>query len=157
MPSPAATSTPPSTTRCACARMSSQTDNSLKLATWNIHSGIGGDRYFDMGRVVSVLEEIDADVVGLQEVGWHRPTHHRIDQFAYLRERTAYTVVEGLFRDPLRARLGTALLTRLPIQTRRWVDLKVHRNVPRSATVAEVHHGAAWLQLHFLPHHQPIL
>src|SRR3546814_11017458 len=77
-----------------------------------------------MGRVVSVLEEIDADVVGLQEVGWHRPTHHRIDQFAYLRERTDYTVVEGLVRDPLRARFGNALLTRLPIEASRWIDRK---------------------------------
>src|SRR3546814_14176575 len=105
-----------------------------------------------MGRVVSVLEEIDADVVGLQEVGWHRPTHHRIDQFAYLRERTDYTVVEGLVRDPLRARFGNALLTRLPIEGSRWVDLKVRGHVPRAALVAEVKRGAALLQvavLHF--------
>src|SRR5690606_11842548 len=133
---------PPSTTRCACARMSSRTDSTLKLATWNIHSGIGGDHYFDMGRVLSVLEEIDADVVGLQEVGWHRPTHHRIDQFAYLREYTDYTVVEGLARDPLRARFGNALLTRLPVVSSRWIDLKIRGHVPRAALVADMQLGA---------------
>jgi endonuclease/exonuclease/phosphatase family metal-dependent hydrolase len=132
--------------------MFSRTDNSLRLATWNIHSGIGGDRGFDMARIVAVLAEIDADVVGLQEVGWHRRAHHRIDQFAYLREHTGYTVVEGLVRDPLRARFGNALLTRLPAEGTRWVDLKIRGHVPRAALVAQVQWGAALLQvavLHF--------
>lgn len=119
----------------------------LKLATWNIHSGIGGDRHFDMGRIVEVLAEVDADVVGLQEVGWHRRTHHRVDQFAYLREHTGYTVIEGLVRDPLRAQFGNALLTRLPIHKTRWVDLKVRGHVPRAALVAELEAGAMPLQV----------
>lgn len=119
----------------------------LRLATWNIHSGIGGDGYHDMGRIVSVLAEIDADVVGLQEVGWHRPTHHRIDQFAYLREHTNYTVVEGLVRDPLRAQFGNALLTRLPLEKTQWVDLKIRGHVPRAALVGEVQAEALRLQM----------
>jgi endonuclease/exonuclease/phosphatase family metal-dependent hydrolase len=132
--------------------MFSRTDDSLRLATWNMHSGIGGDRGFDMGRIVAVLAEIDADVVGLQEVGWHRRAHHRIDQFAYLREHTGYTVVEGLVRDPLRARFGNALLTRLPVERTQWVDLKIRGHVPRAALAAQVQRGAALLQvavLHF--------
>jgi len=119
------------------ARTSPQ-QSPLKLATWNIHSGIGGDRNFDMGRIAAVLAEIDADIVGLQEVGWHRRTHHRIDQFAWLREHTGYTVVEGLVRDPLRAQFGNALLTRLPVRETRWVDLKVRGHVPRAALVSTV-------------------
>jgi endonuclease/exonuclease/phosphatase family metal-dependent hydrolase len=127
--------------------MSRRTSANLKLATWNIHSGIGGDGYHDMERIVSVLAEIDADVVGLQEVGWHRRTHHRIDQFAYLREHTDYTVVEGLVRDPLRAQFGNALLTRLPLEKTQWVDLKLRGHVPRAAIVAEVQGDSALLQM----------
>lgn len=127
--------------------MSRRKDQRLKFATWNIHSGIGGDRHFDMGRIAAVLAEIDADVVGLQEVGWHRSTHHRIDQFAYLREHTGYTVVEGLVRDPLRAKFGNALLTRLPVAGSRWVDLKIRGHVPRAALVAELETEAAPLQV----------
>jgi endonuclease/exonuclease/phosphatase family metal-dependent hydrolase len=118
--------------------MSEKTEESLRVATWNIHSGVGGDRHFDMGRIAAVLAEIDADIVGLQEVGWHRRTHHRIDQFAYLRQHTGYTVVEGLVRDPLRAQFGNALLTRLPVAKKQWVDLKIRGHVPRAALVAEV-------------------
>lgn len=126
--------------------MSKRTETSLRLATWNIHSGIGRDGYHDMERIAAVLAEIDADVIGLQEVGWHRRTHHRIDQFAYLREHTGYTVVEGLVRDPLRAQFGNALLSRLPIDTSRWVDLKIPGHVPRAALVADLR-GAAPLQV----------
>ncbi|MEQ9606057.1 MAG: endonuclease, partial [Kiloniellaceae bacterium] len=86
--------------------MSDRPPSTLRFATWNIHSGIGGDRHFDMGRIAEVLQAIDADVVGLQEDGWHRGTHHRVDQFAWLRENTGYTVIEGLVRDPLRAQFG---------------------------------------------------
>lgn len=127
--------------------MSRRGELRFRLATWNIHSGIGSDGYHDMERIVSVLKEIDADVVGLQEVGWHRPTHHRIDHFAYLREHTDYTVVEGLVRDPLRAQFGNALLTRLPLEKSQWVDLKVRGHVPRAALIGEVQAESLRLQM----------
>ena len=122
-------------------------EGALKLATWNIHYGIGDDRRFDLDRIVAVLGEMDADIVGLQEVGWHRRTHHRIDHFAYLREHTGYTVVEGLVRDPLRSRFGNALLTRFPVTSKQWVDLKIRGHVPRAALVAEVESPAAPLRV----------
>ena len=118
--------------------MSEAHQKSLKLATWNIHYGIGDDRRFDLDRIVAVLGEMDADIVGLQEVGWHRRTHHRIDHFAYLREHTGYTVVEGLVRDPLRSRFGNALLTRFPVTGKQWVDLKIRGHVPRAALLSDI-------------------
>lgn len=119
----------------------------FKLATWNIHYGIGSDRRFDIARIVQVLGEIDADIVGLQEVGWHRRTHHRIDHFAYLREHTDYTVVAGLVRDPLRSHFGNALLTRFPVTATRWIDLKIRGHVPRAAVLAEIETPAGPLRV----------
>ena len=106
---------------------------SLTLATWNMHYGIGRDNRFDMERVLAVIAETDADVIGLQEVGWHRPHHERLDHFAYLEEKSGYRVVECLVRDPLRSRFGNALLSRLPVATTRWIDLKVAGHAPRAA------------------------
>jgi len=40
----------------------------LRVASYNIHCGIGRDRRFDEERIFEVLQEIDADVVALQEV-----------------------------------------------------------------------------------------
>ena len=131
-------SAPPGGTRSA---------SGLRFATWNIHSGVGSDERMDLDRIVSVIETIDADVIGLQEVGWHRSHHARIDQFAYLRERTDYHVVEGLVRDPLRSRFGNALLSRLPVASVRWIDLKILGHAPRGAIAVDLLHGATRLRV----------
>lgn len=39
----------------------------LKIASYNIHKGVGLDRKCDPDRILSVLAELDADVVALQE------------------------------------------------------------------------------------------
>lgn len=39
----------------------------MKIASYNIHKGIGLDRRHDPDRILSVLAEIDADIVALQE------------------------------------------------------------------------------------------
>jgi endonuclease/exonuclease/phosphatase family metal-dependent hydrolase len=130
----------------------SRADGCLKLATWNIHYGIGTDGRFDLDRTLAVLRSIDADVIGLQEVGWHRQGHNRVDVFRFLRENTDYEVVEGLVRDPLRSRFGNAILTRLPVRRTRWIDLKVMGHVPRAAILAEVETAGAPISvvsLHF--------
>ena len=42
-------------------------EKSLRIASYNIHKCVGTDRHFDPGRILAVLEEIDADVLALQE------------------------------------------------------------------------------------------
>ncbi len=110
----------------------------LTVATWNIHYGIGTDGRMDLERIASVLNRTGADVIGLQEVGWHRPEHPQVDQFAYLRAHTGYDVIEGLVRDPLRSHFGNAILTRLPVLRKQWVDLKVRGHAPRAAIAAHL-------------------
>ncbi|MEP0560820.1 MAG: endonuclease, partial [Qipengyuania citrea] len=39
----------------------------LTFASYNIHKGVGLDRKRDPERILSVLHEIDADIVALQE------------------------------------------------------------------------------------------
>ncbi|MWV28747.1 endonuclease/exonuclease/phosphatase family protein [Aurantiacibacter rhizosphaerae] len=40
----------------------------LTFASYNIHKGIGADRRRDPDRILSVIEEVDADIIALQEV-----------------------------------------------------------------------------------------
>ena len=40
----------------------------LRIATYNVHSGVGVDRRFRPQRIVDVIDELDADIVALQEV-----------------------------------------------------------------------------------------
>ena len=120
---------------------------SLTVATWNVHYGIGRYNRFDMERVLSVIAETDADIIGLQEVGWHRPNHERLDHFAYLREHSGYQVIEGLVRDPLRTRFGNAIQSRLPVAGRRWIDLKVPGHPPRAALLADLELAEAGIRV----------
>ncbi|MEU1695589.1 endonuclease/exonuclease/phosphatase family protein [Streptomyces hirsutus] len=43
----------------------------LRVATYNIHAGAGEDGIFDLDRTARALRDLDADVVGLQEVDVH--------------------------------------------------------------------------------------
>ncbi|WP_326750857.1 endonuclease/exonuclease/phosphatase family protein [Streptomyces hirsutus] len=43
----------------------------LRVATYNIHAGAGEDGVFDLDRTARALRDLDADVVGLQEVDVH--------------------------------------------------------------------------------------
>ena len=40
----------------------------VSIVSYNIHLAIGRDRRYEPQRILDVLQEIDADVIGLQEV-----------------------------------------------------------------------------------------
>ena len=40
----------------------------LRVASYNVHGCLGWDGRRDVARIVRILREIDADVIGLQEV-----------------------------------------------------------------------------------------
>ena len=111
---------------------------SFDIATYNIHSCIGTDRRFNPPRIVEILHRLNADVLALQEVGWHQRTHPVFDQFDYLRQATGYTVHSGLTRDHSRAHFGNAILSRLPVGEVRTIDLTVPCRAPRCAVDADI-------------------
>ncbi|PTX59986.1 hypothetical protein C8P63_110131 [Melghirimyces profundicolus] len=43
----------------------------VRVMTYNIHAGIGSDGKYDLSRIAKVIEESNADVIGLQEVDVH--------------------------------------------------------------------------------------
>ncbi|MEU5364236.1 endonuclease/exonuclease/phosphatase family protein [Streptomyces sp. NPDC005925] len=43
----------------------------LRVATYNIHAGAGEDGVFDLDRTARALRDLDADVIGLEEVDVH--------------------------------------------------------------------------------------
>lgn len=109
---------------------------SLTVMTWNVHSCIGIDRRFDPERVADFLTRVDADIVALQELGWHHRGRVGFDQFAYMAERTGYGVHEGLTKNHERAHYGNAILTRLPLVSLAHHDLCRPLRIPRGAIEA---------------------
>jgi endonuclease/exonuclease/phosphatase family metal-dependent hydrolase len=108
----------------------------LTLLTWNVHSCIGTDRRFDPARVVRFLKRVNADIVALQELGWHHRGEVGFDQFDYLARETGYQVHEALTKKHERAHYGNAILTRLPLLKKSEHDLRLPYRIPRAALEA---------------------
>ncbi len=64
----------------------------VRIASYNIHGGIGIDRHFVPKRIVGVLSELRADIIALQEVESRRTG---FDMLGYLARETGYHAVAG--------------------------------------------------------------
>lgn len=119
-------------------------DLRLRVATWNIHSGVGVDGRFAPERILRVIDELDADVLALQEVGTARPG---FDLPAWLGEAAAG---ELHFRATCQTRhgaFGNALLSRIPLLSAACVPLDAGAREPRNAIDARLEHQGHRLRL----------
>lgn len=95
----------------------------VKVMSYNIHHAEGVDGVLDLERIAMVIEDEDADIIGLQEVDNHWSDRSDFqDQAKWLAERLGMFYVYGanLDRDPLnegepRRQYGTAILSKYPI------------------------------------------
>lgn len=119
----------------------------VSIATWNIHSCVGLDARFAPERTAKVIKALDADVVGLQEVGWHHRGEMGIDQFALLEQATGHRAIPGPTKNNRAAHYGNAILTRLPVREVRTVDLSLPIREPRGALAVTVEAGGSPLRV----------
>lgn len=126
----------------------------LSVATYNIHRCVGADRKRDPARVAAVIGELDADVIGLQEVDARRrklqnawmkrfgtPERHAanmIDQFDFFAEQVGGHAVRGPnIRGP-KGDMGNALISKHPIAAVRLLDLSLPGREPRGAIDVDI-------------------
>ena len=103
----------------------------VTVASYNIHIGIGRDGQFAPQRTASVLQELHADIIALQEVQLGSPG---FNMFEYLRTGTGLRgVARPTLVHPIHGDYGNALLTRHRVKTVQTVDLAVAGHEPRSA------------------------
>lgn len=101
----------------------------VRVATWNMHGGVGLDGRFAPFRIARVLGELDADVVAVQEFGSRRG----FDMLACL-ERAARA--RGTVMPTFRQRgcdFGNVVLSRLEVLTSACIDLACGGREPRNA------------------------
>lgn len=108
---------------------------SLRLASYNVHRGIGRDRRCDPTRILDVLREIDADVFALQEVEAHDEGG---DMLEWLAGELGYTAIAGTTLQRHDGHFGNGLLTRCPAREVNLVDLSWRRREPRGAIAADI-------------------
>jgi len=110
----------------------------LRVASYNIHRAVGTDSRRDPARIAAVLREIDADILGLQEVDWQDRTRDGETQFEYLADMPGYCAVAGPNIRDHRGHYGNVMLSRLNVGRVRRIDLSAPEREPRGAIEAEI-------------------
>ena len=110
----------------------------MRIATYNIHKCVGVDRKYSPERIVQVLREIDADVIGLQEVLCHSHLHKRDHQADFIAKALGFEFVLGKNRQIKGADYGNAILSRFPILSSRNFDITVSQYEPRGCMRTEL-------------------
>lgn len=109
----------------------------LTFASYNVHKSVGLDRRRDPERILSVLHEIDADIIALQEVD------RRIGDRASTIPRaeiddTPWRLVEVARRPRSIGWHGNALLVRREFEVQSSDPLEMPTLEPRGAACAEI-------------------
>lgn len=105
----------------------------VRLASYNVHGGVGRDGRRDVERIAAVIMEIGADVVGLQEVDSRHEPGERDSQLRALARATGMQAIAGPTLSAPGGEFGNAVLTRLPLRTAHHCDLSVRGREPRGA------------------------
>jgi endonuclease/exonuclease/phosphatase family metal-dependent hydrolase len=85
----------------------------LRVMTYNIHQGLNADIYMDLEEIAGVIEDQDADIIGLNEVNRGRANNGYTDTLAFISHRLHMPYVYGAnFVD---GQYGNAVLSRYPI------------------------------------------
>lgn len=111
----------------------------IRLASYNIHLGIGRDGEFSPERIAQVIDELDADAIALQEVSIGGQGFNMLD---FLSRRCGLTAIAGPTLMTPAHEYGNAILTRLqPGNIHRW-NLTVGARESRGAIDVHFrHHG----------------
>jgi endonuclease/exonuclease/phosphatase family metal-dependent hydrolase len=110
----------------------------LTAVSYNIHQCVGTDGRCDPERVAAVIREMNADVVGLQEIDFNPRGEKKSHQLDFLVEATGMNAIAGQTIRRVEAEFGNALLTRCEVSTVRLHDISVARRQPRGVIDAEV-------------------
>lgn len=116
----------------------------VRVATYNVHSGVGVDRRFRPERIAGVIDELRADVVALQEV---LSPVRAFDVHGHLREASGLHLVTMATMQLAGGTFGNALLSRWPILDLVEHGLTVGNREPRGAIDATIGRDARELRV----------
>jgi endonuclease/exonuclease/phosphatase family metal-dependent hydrolase len=123
----------------------------IRVATYNVHACIGSDGRHDPDRVASVISELDADIVALQEFTYPAEVALETRTPVVLTTLDGYECALGPTRASKTTCFGNALLLRHPIVEVHRIDLSMERREPRGALAATLNVGG--IELHVLAAH----
>lgn len=119
----------------------------LRIASYNVHRCVGTDGRRDPERIAQVISELQADVVGLQEVDSREDGGREGLQLALLAEVTGMRAYTGPTISRTDGRYGNALLTRCPVLHVRRHDLTYRQYEPRGALDVDLWVGGSAMRV----------
>jgi endonuclease/exonuclease/phosphatase family metal-dependent hydrolase len=109
----------------------------LRVATYNVHDCVGRDGVYSPDRIAGVVADLEADVVGLQEV----TLDHSGDVVGRIERLTAMQSVDGTLFERGVGRYGNLLLSRRPVVEQRLHDISWAGREPRGVLDAHIEVG----------------
>jgi endonuclease/exonuclease/phosphatase family metal-dependent hydrolase len=110
----------------------------LTAVSYNIHQCVGTDGRRDPERIAAVIQDTEADIIGLQEVDFNPRGERKSHQLDYLAKATGMRAVAGPTLRRTDIEFGNALLTRREISEVRLHDVSVLGRQPRGVIDAEI-------------------
>ena len=110
----------------------------IKVASYNMHKGVGGDRRCDPARIMDVLCELDADIVALQEVDRRFGTRARIIPAHLIDEKGDWQVAGPSARTASMGWHGNAVLVRRTARVKGCAAIHLPSLEPRGAVSVDV-------------------
>jgi endonuclease/exonuclease/phosphatase family metal-dependent hydrolase len=124
----------------------------IRVATYNVHECVGNDGRHDPERIATVVDELDADVVALQEFSYPASVAIETRTPVVFTTLDRYQCALGPTRQTRRQEcFGNVILTRHPLVDVCRIDLSMERREPRGALAATV--DVAGLPVHVLAAH----
>jgi endonuclease/exonuclease/phosphatase family metal-dependent hydrolase len=119
----------------------------LTVVSYNVHQCVGLDRRRDPSRIAQVLNELNADIIGLQEVHSESGSSAELHQMSYLAAQTNRTAIGGPIVTKTTGEYGNVLLTRHRVVNIRLIDLSVPGREARGAIDADIDTGHAIIRV----------
>ena len=119
----------------------------IKVATYNIRKAVGLDQRRNPSRILSVLNEIDADILTLQEVDRRFGARVSALPIAMIEAETPWVPVPLHFRPQAIGWHGNAILVRRGIEVRAAEPIDMPTLEPRGAVMAELSVGGHALRV----------
>jgi endonuclease/exonuclease/phosphatase family metal-dependent hydrolase len=110
-----------------------ESEKQISVATYNIHHCSGRDRRQDPERILKIILEMNADIIGLQELDAGSGDGAKACDIHYVLESAGFNVVAGYPFGSRRGRHGNALITSHRVLGVRRIDLSVPGRQPRGA------------------------
>jgi endonuclease/exonuclease/phosphatase family metal-dependent hydrolase len=108
----------------------------MRIVTYNIHKGRGMDGRTSIKRIASVLRDLEADIIALQEVFSVCDSH--VGQVETLASELGLEATFGCTRHHRSRPYGNAILTRWPILESKEMDISWHRRERRGCIRADL-------------------